>query len=266
MLDVPESDWIIVLDTHEGIVDRDLFNRVQELLKVRKRKNKTYGENIFSGLLVCSDCQHHLGFHTNYRTKEGAGRFVCCKYSHSIRHASDHAKCTMHNITYKAVYDMTIEHLNRLLTANLSPDAIMEKLRSFHQNDEPVKERIEKMKKRDKELQMIIQKIIEQNALGEITSATFTNLYGKYNTEQETLVDEIRRLSQNLSENECSRENVGQFHELVQKYTGCSVLNRQMLLDLVDKIVVHEATGDVQRGTRQQQLEFHYRFIGQLMA
>jgi hypothetical protein len=39
-----------------------------------------------------------------------------------------------------------------------------------------------------------------------------------------------------------------------------------MLLDLIDKIVVHEATGDYRKRTRQKQIDFHYKFVGQFPA
>jgi len=261
---VPESDWITVEQTHEGIVSVELYERVQEIRKVKKRQNKTHGTNIFAGLLVCADCKHHLGFHTYSHTKGKDGRFICNNYSHSIRHATDHARCSMHGISYKALYEMTLEHLNGIIAANLTTDEILKRINSMNKNDTAIKKRLEKLKKRDRELQMIIQKMIEQNALGEITKATFANMYGKYNAEQEAVTEEIGQIESELSRSAQNKDKAERFAGIIRKYTVCEELNREMMLDMIEKIVVHEATGDYRKRTREQVVEFHYRFVGQI--
>ena len=263
-VEVPESEWIIVEGTHEAIIDKDLFDRVQRMRKVKKRENKTHGENIFAGLIYCSDCGYRLNYHSNGRTQERAGRFICGKYAHSAKFSRDHAKCTMHNIAYKTLYKLTLAHVRELIASNLTVDDILKKLREHNNFDHTSQKRLDKLKKRSRELNLIIQKIVEQNALGEITKTTFTGLYGKFNEELESVTAEINRIEENLSVEERNKENAERFLEKLRKYSDCQELTHEILLDLIDRIVVHEATGDKKSGTHEQVIEYHWQFIGQI--
>jgi len=106
---------------------------------------------------------------------------------------------------------------------------------------------------------------VEQHALGELAKVTFADLYSKYLAEQETLLAEISKIeAENAAAND-EEENAKQFVERVRKYTVVEELSREMLFDTIDVIVVHEATGSRHRWQpREQVIEIHYKFIGQL--
>lgn len=127
------------------------------------------------------------------------------------------------------------------------------------------KRQLEKLKHREGALRTIIQKIVEQHALGELAKVTFADLYSKYLAEQETLLAEISKIeAENAAAND-EEENAKQFVERVRKYTVVEELSREMLFDTIDVIVVHEATGSRHRWQpREQVIEIHYKFIGQL--
>ena len=148
--------------------------------------------------------------------------------------------------------------------ANLTEDDIV---RQLSNNREPLKaaqKAFDKLKRRKDELDRIIRKIVEQNALGEITTETFTMLYSGYINEQNALVDKMKDFEAQLAAENSHKDNARMFVDQIRKYTAPNELSREMILDLIDKIAVHEPTGSTRDGTRQQVIEFHYRFIGQL--
>ena len=263
----PESEWIIVENQHEPLVGRDMFEKVQKLIKLKKKANSTGIINIFHGILKCADCNSNMTYHAyNDRSGRVGGTYLCNKYRHGSAEIQ-RKTCTAHYIPYVNVYGATLAHLNMLIAANLSPEDIMRKLQSDTDDGASVKtakKALDKLKHRNGELDRIIRKIVEQNALGEITPATFGKLYSGYQTEQEEVVKKISTLEAGFTADNQDKENARRFAEQLRKYTHMEELTRDIILDLIDKIIVYEATGDHREGTRRQDIEFHHRFIGML--
>ena len=263
LISYPESEWIIVEDMHEPIVDRDLFDRVQQLIKIKKRKNSMGAENIFLGVLKCKDCGANMS-HQAYQCKDGSigGRFICSRYRHSKGAEAGVKSCTAHYTPYANVYAVVLARLSALIAANLSEEDVLQKLAAQKKAAQPSRKIIDKLERRDKELDSIIQKIIEQNALGEITPATFFKIYDGYIAEQNEITSKLAA----LRAKDIEEPNVQLFLQQIHKYSEAEELTREMLLSLVDRIEVHGPTGDRREGNRAQVLEFHYRFVGQLQS
>ena len=261
----PESEHIIVENMHEAIIEADLFERVQRITAIKKRANPQKKPNLFAGLLVCADCGSHLTYHASDSSIDRAGKFVCNKYRHNNRNVAN-SKCTIHSVAYKTLCDLTLRQLNELISDNLTEYGLLRKLRENRAVNagSDADKTLEKLKKRGQELRLIIRSILEKNALGEISNSTFADLYGGYNSEQEAIAARIMALEANEVSAERDIENERRFAEAVHKYTAVTELRREMLLDLIEKIVVHEAIGDYRRKDRQQVIEFHYQFIGNI--
>ena len=157
-----------------------------------------------------------------------------------------------------------LERLNRLFAANLSVERIVKGLSETDTKATPAWKKLEKMKRRESELRQIIQKIVEQHALGEIAKMTFADLYSKYLSEQETLLADIAAIEKEFTAADTEMENANLFINQVRKYAVAEELTREMLLDTIDKIVIHEAVGATRWKPREQLIEIHYRFVGQL--
>jgi hypothetical protein len=172
--------------------------------------------------------------------------------------------CTTHYLPHHIILDVALRRLNKIIAANLSADELLKMLHEEAVADKSAKKKLEKLKQRDNELRTIIRKIVEQNALGEISSNTFADLYNNYRQEQDLLKEKIGHFEKEMSAREDERENARKFTEAVKKYSHLTELTREIVLDLIEKIVVYEPTGGYRAGKREQVLEFHYRFIGQL--
>ena len=262
----PESEWITVEGMHEPLVERDLFDRVQKLIKLKKRANSKGITNIFAGVLKCADCGSNMTYRS-YNGRAGCigGNFLCNKYRHCSNTEIQRKTCTAHYLPYNNVHDAILARLNKLITARISEEEIVRLLTS--DREQPLKtarKAFEKLKRRNDELDRIIRKIVEQNALGDITPETFTKLYSGYITEQNELAERMKAFEAKFNAENREKENAKLFAELICKYTVTTELSREMVLDLIDRIVVYEATGNGREGTRQQEIEIYYRFIGRL--
>jgi len=260
----PESEWIIVEDMHEPIVGRDLFDRVQQLIKIKQRKNSLGMENIFLGILKCKDCGANMS-HQAYQCKDGSigGRFVCSRYRHSKGKEAGVKSCTAHYTPYANINAAVFARLRALIAANLSEDGVLRRMKARKKNAKPNQKLIEKLERRDAELDGIIRTIIEQNALRTITPVTFNKLYDGYIQEQNDIAGKLAVLHESASK-ETTQQDVQLFLEQIRKYSEAKELTREMLLSLVGRIEVHEPTGDRRMKNREQELVIHYRFAGQL--
>ena len=78
---MPKEQWIIVDNTHEPIIDQEIFDRVQAIQKIkRKSVNTEYSDNIFACILFCADCKHAMNRAYAKENKKGSIGYICKIY------------------------------------------------------------------------------------------------------------------------------------------------------------------------------------------
>ena len=82
----------------------------------------------------------------------------------------------------------------------------------------------------------------------------------KYSAEQSELEEKVGELQKNVDETETAVIQPSKFIKAIKKYKESTELTAEMLNDLVDKIVIHEKTGD--RSCREQEVDIYFNFIG----
>ncbi len=102
----PESEWYRVENTHEPIIDKEVFYRVQEQIKSRRRQTKNKETPIFAGLVKCADCGWSMRFGTNTSNKTPYSYYACSFYGQFGK-----GYCSMHYIRYDVLYEAVLERL-----------------------------------------------------------------------------------------------------------------------------------------------------------
>lgn len=118
----------------------------------------------------------------------------------------------------------------------------------------------EKLKHRETELQVILRKLYEDNALGKISDEQFIALSKDFTTEQKQIKEQLKALEDTFSQVAEKQENTAKFLELVREYTDVQELTKQILNELIDKVVVFDA--EKAWGDWVQRIDIYYRFIG----
>ncbi len=116
------------------------------------------------------------------------------------------------------------------------------------------------MTHRRDELDIIIRKLFEQNALGVVTDERFISMSTTYEEEQTTIRERISELQIQINEKRSRIVNAEKFLTVIRRYMDINELNRGILNELIDRIDVH--TGEGKRDKRKQLIEIHWRFIG----
>ena len=262
----PPEEWLRIENTHEAIVSKEVFERVQEQIASRRRKIKTATTQIFSGLVKCADCGWSMSYGTNNSNSKPFHYFVCTNYR---QHGPKHCDCTSHYIRYDTLYayvlsrlqywsaqsDMGEEHLKRqLLHANDCEQQRMVKMRDAE---------LKRSQKRQKELDRLFSKLYEDWAAERITEYNFKVLSEKYQTEQAEVLEKIERLQAELDTEQQTVVNIDQWIDLIQHYAHPEELTAEMLNALIEKIVVHEKTVG-EDGEKEQTVDIYYRFVGKI--
>lgn len=262
IVQLPEAEWIEVQNTHEPIVEQYTFDLAQKVVRVKKRENTAGHNNIFAGLLKCSDCGCALGY-VKPKSEGHQGAYNCNLYrKQSTKY------CTAHYITYRALYTLVLEDIRRnaaiasLYEGELSEYA--QKVASGNAGDKytRLKKELDKFRQRSGELDIIIKKLFEQNALGAISDERFVSMSSDYEKEQKELTAKIAELHAQLEKRDQDGSNAIKFLNAVRKYSEITELTAGILNDLIDSIVVYDAEGRCMKKNRVQRVEISYKFIG----
>ncbi len=259
---LPEDEWIEVENTHEAIIDRETWDIVQSLVKVKKRPNKSGTSQIFAGLVKCADCGHSLTYNIG-RVGNYQGNFVC---NYARNKGSKY--CTWHNISYKALYQVVLNHIlaiiNLLITDREAFQTMLEKHLSAQNKKQlaTLKKEQGKLQIRLDELGKIIKKLYEDNALFRISDDEYTRFSAEFISERQQAEQRLTAITAELAQQEHSLKNAEQFTALVEKHINLKELDKVVLNELIERIEVSEAQKI--DGKKQQQVDIFYRFIGKI--
>ena len=122
------------------------------------------------------------------------------------------------------------------------------------------KKELEKAKNRIIEIDNLFQHIYEDNILGKLTDERFRNLSFNYDKEQQELKIKIEQLSKQINNTEKKTIDLTQFINNVKKYTEITELTPEILNELIEKILVHQA--EIVNGKKVQEIDIYYRGVG----
>lgn len=255
-----ESEWIVVENTHEPIIDKATWNLAHDIMKNRRRETKSGETQMFAGLVKCSDCGSALNVSRNAKTGKYTS-FSCWVYKNYGKE-----RCTSHAIGYKTLYNIVLENIRRQAEcASGQKEKYLEMLKNqmaekTTQDIKSVKSELKKITKRIAQLEKILNKLYEDRALEKITEERYLSMNGSYENEYNELKERQNVLTQQISKIETTECNAETFTNLIEKYLNITELNARILNELIEKIVVHEK--EIINGEKYQMVEIYYKFVG----
>ena len=256
----PEENQLIFENTHEAIIDIDTWERVQELRKNKRRPTRTGKSNMFSGIAYCADCRQKLYYCTSKYFESRQDHFVCS----TSRKGKEN--CSTHFIRATILEQGVLAHLKYVIETVASYENQFRKVLGAKQKAELKKELntkkklLSKSESRIKELDLLFQRIYEDNVSGKISDERFEMLSETYEKEQAELKQTIESLSAEISETEEQSDNVERFISKVHKYFDLQELTPSVLNDMVKRVYVHAPK--VIDGKRTQEIDIVYDLVG----
>lgn len=232
----PKENWIIVENTHEPIIDKKTFNKVQSLLPKQHQRNDKKELFLLDGLLKCADCGHNIGIRA--RRANGKSTTVCNYYR---KYNKDFRLCTAHGFDYDTLEQGIVGQIKKIIYL-VNNDDIESKILKKYKNNTISNTYIKSKEKLEKEIEtskttldnMYIDKL--QN---KITDEMYNRIYNKLNDEiinkQEKLNEinnYLNKINLEIDSFKIIKKEVGEFKN---KYP-----TRDLILKLIKNIYIHE--------------------------
>ena len=261
---VSEDEWTIFENTHEAIIDQQTFDLAQKIRSNVRRYPNGWGEAApLTGLLYCADCGGKMYVH---RTNNGKriSQYTCSNYTK----VPCGTLCpTQHRINESAVLTLVSDTLRAI--AEYSRNGRTEFIHTVQETQvaqqsadiSKKRRRLAAAQKRAGELEKLICKIYEDNALGKLPDARYKALDAQYAKEQDALEIEIAELEKAVTGYEQSQKSAEKFIALIDKYENFDTLTNTMLNEFVEKILVHERSRKGSQDTTQE-IEIYFNFLG----
>ena len=258
----PEENRAIFLNVHEAIIDRQTWEKVQALQKGTRRKKPTVTQepSVFSGLLKCPECGGNLNFHFNQNNHDI--KFFSCQ-----NHNSGYRKCSKtHYIRLDFLEQVVLYEVKRLacFASEYENDfikAMIGRSAKVAENTALRKQReLDALTARDRELDMLFERLYEDNVAGKIDDARFAKMSKRYEQEQGENAKKIKALRLELKKDESKRMDIDDFLETVRRYTDATTITKRMVAELIDHIEVYHAKK--QDGVTNQRVVIYCNCIG----
>ena len=256
----PEEEWQVFPDTHPAIIDRETFALVQELRAHRRRPTRTGHVSIFSGLLYCADCGSKLYYSNGNVKRHISPNFFCSSFR------KETSNCTAHYIREKAVYDLVLETMQRVFRCvQLFEDPFIARQRKQfgieQKRDRNVKKRaFEKAKSRVKEIDVLIQRLYEDNVKGKLSDERYATLSSSLETEQKELKARLPEIETDLNRQAAQEEGLQRFVSKAKQITNLKELTPELVHEFIERIVVHAPK--YLDGKRYQLVDIYFYGVG----
>ena len=262
-LENDRENWAIFKDVHEPIIERAVFEQVQQKRgKMRKRQAKDGERSMFSGLLVCADCGSNLHFHFNQGNPE-------IKYFNCSNYKGNRGTCgSTHYVRVDFLEQVVLGEIRRLTKyAGLYEDDFLKEVighsRQAEETERRLKEKeLKSLLDRDDELDGLFERIYEDNVSGKLSDDRFAKMSRRYEEEQKELSEKIKKLRSEIEQQSSRATSTDMFVSIVRKYTRARKLTPRMLNELVEKIEVYNA--EKIDGEWVQRLRIHYNCVGEM--
>lgn len=256
----PIEDRTIFKEVNEPIVSRQDWEKAQEILAKGKRVPSKREPDIFQSYLFCADCGKKM--YMRYRNDTQKISYLCSGYAKGI------TDCTTHSIKQDALIALVLQNIQNVVSsAHFDKKKFAEEIhkKMDSKSDKEFKrtfKEAEKLKARCAALDKIIQKLFEDRVCEKISEERYFSMAESYEKEQAEIKEKLSEYQEKINVHNDNKKGVEYFLKLVEKYSEITELTPQILLEFIDKILVHQA--EKGEGGYTQTVEIHYKGVGVL--
>jgi len=261
----PESEQVLVENTHEALVTQERWDIVQTVRQHKKRTPKQMDEpNMFSGLVYCADCGKPLVLHRASTMKKTKYNFQCYTFGKRGK-----GNCSPHHIREMDLMKIVLDDIRRVTHSARTQERQFAQYINQKNSVELRREmnvlqkELDTMRKRNSELSLLFKRLYEDHVLGRVTAEQFRMLSSDYNAEQKALEDAIPEKEARLEKLRASAANVDTFIEKAKRYTAIDELTPELLRLFIQRIEVGERSKKYSRSAAQS-VRIIYRDIGSM--
>ena len=253
----PQEEWVIVENTHEPIIDRDTFEKVQEIMRQRNEEyfeklgrfsHLETTENILKGLIYCADCKRPLVRYKNVsHNKKLWYTFIC------QTHSNDITSCPKKNIREEVLISMLMQAIQTQIGLAADMDELVRRVNSSPKQKKRTADlqgRLDTAKKSLKRYNNLYDSLYQNYVDKLMTEQEYVTLKSRYKAEAEEAERLIETLTrQQAGESEHTPGN--RFLTAFGKFKGEDTLTKEMAQTLIERVYVD--------GNSNIEIVFRYR-------
>ena len=265
------DEWIVVEDAFEPIVDKELWDKVQEVNKSCSHGKVTKSGVILplGGLMYCADCGAKLKNNTTFHESKKRGKYKLVTYICNTY--ANHGKevCSLHSILQRIIEGLVLEDI-RARAKRVIEDEDGERQRYLaikanerKQQTEDESRLLKQAESRLVELDTIISKTYEERMLGKLPEDLSAKMLEKYTAEQRELTAQAEQYRKARAQEQQDELDVEKFIQRLKKWSDAPCLTRELCLDLIEFIVVHACP---EERNAPRKVDIYYKFISKPIA
>ena len=236
---VPQEDWIIVPNTHEAIIPREQFDNVQQLLMRDTRTAPGVSHvSIFGGYIRCADCGRAMGKKTTVQPYKKYCYFICQTFK-----KGDKTACTKHTIREEKLYQAVLTTVQAQVRLAVSIDEVLQELKKKNikaQRSSRQDHMLEMKKQEHAKVSQLKIDLYPDWKTGMISKAEYVALKEKFDSQLEQIEQSIANIKEEIRRYKETTDVENQFIRHFVKYRNITELTREVIVELIEMIYVHE--------------------------
>lgn len=256
------EDYQIIPNMQEPIISEEQWLRVQELRKHRRRPTATGRASLFSGLVYCPDCGAKLHFCAAKSLKRNQEFWRCSNYK------DGRGTCQIHYIRDVVLERIVLEAISSLADFVKCHEPVFlymlaKKTNAMRQKEHKrLEQAVEQGTKRIAEIDRLIEKVFEQNAIGVLSDERFSKMLQSYEKEQKALTQEFAESRQTLEEAKQKATDLRLLLRTLREMTEINELTPTLVNSLIERIEVHN--NDKSSGHCYVKVDIYFTAVGMI--
>ena len=256
------EDYQIIPNMQKPIISEEQWLRVQELRKHRRRPTATGRASLFSGLVYCPDCGAKLHFCAAKSLKRNQEFWRCSNYK------DGRGTCQIHYIRDVVLERIVLEAISSLADFVKCHEPVFlymlaKKTNAMRQKEHKrLEQAVEQGTKRIAEIDRLIEKVFEQNAIGVLSDERFSKMLQSYEKEQKALTQEVAESRQTLEEAKQKATDLRLLLRTLREMTEINELTPTLVNSLIERIEVHN--NDKSSGHCYVKVDIYFTAVGMI--
>lgn len=242
---VPEDERIICEGTHEAIIEKEDFERAQQILKSNKSFKGTKHDYLFKGLLYCAECGARLNVtYSNYALKKyGEYRYTTICYSYSRLYSDI---CTRHSNSIPVLENVLVEHIKQVCQKYISQDLQNELIKLAEQEKRKQRlkfdyeQRIKELEQKIEDSSIYIKNLYKDKVKGIVSETDYIELTQEFAKDRDSYITEKQRLEKLLNQKDTRSCDINKLEKLAKEFIAMKKPTKQLLNELIEKITISE--------------------------
>lgn len=262
-IDNDPSEWKIFKNKHEAIIDEETFNTVQRIRNGRRRRTLLGDMPLLSGMVYCADCGSKLYQVRSKDWNHDKEYMVCATYRKRGKH-----NCTSHQIRNIDIEKALLYMIQQVTAFARDYEDEFVELVAKNKNKElerrilESKKELEQSMSRVSKIDLLIQRLYEDNVEGKISDKQFKKMTFAYENEQKTLNVRITELNKIIKNEQEKITNTTSFLNLIKCYTNITKLDAEIIRTFIEKVYIYNA--DTIGTKKIKKIKIVFNFIGEI--